>query len=233
MYVTDIKGKKIIYYENCLELDGVTIYYYDMEHITQSFEDQPVFRFGYKGRDFRIPCREEEYQTILEYFTKAAEQSPTTDTLAFLDSAKQKSGYDPRLDSFTDDKYGKAAGGYGQNAYDNGARRQSAGSGYRYYGGGTTNDTGEYEKVYREGGPEGTRSINKHIYVWICSFLFGALGVDRFVRGQIGLGIIKLFTGGMGGIWYLADFIIAAVKAYGTYRDTEDLYFDVFGHFTR
>ena len=104
MYDTDIKGKRVIYYENCLELDGVTIYYSDMEHITQSFEEQPVFRFGYKGKDFRIPCREEEYQTVLEYFTKAAEQSPTTDTVAFLDSARKKSGYDSRLDGFTEQK---------------------------------------------------------------------------------------------------------------------------------
>ena len=57
MYETSVNGKTIIYYSNCLELDGVTIYYRDMEHITQSFEEQPVFRFGYNGRDIRIPCR--------------------------------------------------------------------------------------------------------------------------------------------------------------------------------
>ena len=102
MYETDIKGKRVIYYENCLELDGVTIYYCDMDHITQSFEEQPVFRFGYRGKDFRIPCREEEYQTVLEYWIKAAEQSPSTDTVAFLGSANHKKEDDSRLDSFTE-----------------------------------------------------------------------------------------------------------------------------------
>ncbi len=231
MYDTEIKGKRLIFYENCLELDGVTIYYRDMEHITQSFEEQPVFRFGYKGRDIRIPCREDEYQAFLEYFIKAADQSPTTDTVAFLGSAKKKNEYDPKLDSFTEKKYSNGSGSYRQNSYDGGTSRQPYGSGYKYYGGGTTNDG--YEEFYREGAPEGPRCINKHIFVWVCSFIFGVLGVDRFARGQIGLGLIKLFTGGLGGFWYFADFIIAAVKAYGTYRDTEDLYFDVFGHYTR
>ena len=229
MYDTDTKGKRIIYYENCLELDGVTIYYRDMEHITQSFEEQPVFRFGYNGRDIRIPCREEEYQTVLEYFIKAAEQSPTTDTVAFLDSAKKKKNDDSRLDGFTENKSGASAGsGYRQSGYDDGTRRQPYGSGYKYYGVGSTGDSG-YEGYYQEG----TRSINKHIFVWVCSFIFGVLGVDRFARGQIGLGFLKLFTGGLGGFWYVFDFAVAALKAYGTYRDTEDVYFDAFGHYTR
>lgn len=241
MYDTEIKGKRLIFYENCLELDGVTIYYRDMEHITQAFEEQPVFRFGYKGRDIRIPCREDEYQTFLEYFIKAADQSPTTDTVSFLDSAKKKNEYDPKLDDFTENKYSSSGStyrqsssgsGYRQSGYDYGTSRQSTGSGHKYYGGGTTNGSG-YEEVYREGAPEGPRCINKHIFVWVCSFIFGVLGVDRFARGQIGLGLIKLFTGGLGGFWYIADFIIAALKAYGTYRDSEDLYFDVFGHYTR
>ncbi len=61
---------------------------------------------------------------------------------------------------------------------------------------------------------EGT-SINKHVFVWIGNFLFGMLGVDRFLRGQIGLGILKLFTGGGLGIWALVDWIISITKAYG------------------
>ena len=240
MYDTDIKGKRIIYYENCLELDGVTIYYRDMEHITQSFEEQPVFRFGYRGRDIRIPCREDEYQTVLEYFIKAADQSPTTDTVAFLDSARKKKEDDSRLDSFTESKEtrytssgsARTGGAYRQDGYDNGTSRQSTGSGYKYYGGGTTN-YGGYEEDRRYGAPEGPRRINKHVFVWICSFFFGVLGVDRFARGQIALGFVKLITGGLGGFWYIADFVIAAVKAYGSYRDSEDLYFDVYGHYTR
>ena len=221
MYDTDTKGKRIIYYENCLELDGVTIYYRDMEHITQSFEEQPVFRFGYNGRDIRIPCREDEYQTVLEYFIKAAEQSPTTDTLAFLDSAKKKKEDDSRLDSFTESKQTRSGSSGGGNHYTYNYNFNSAPNG-------GNGDAYAYGDVYATG----TRRINKHIFVWVCSFIFGVLGADRFARGQIGLGFLKLFTGGLGGFWYLVDFAVAAVKAYGTYRNTEDVYFDAFGHYT-
>ena len=62
------------------------------------------------------------------------------------------------------------------------------------------------------------------------SFLFGGLGVDRFMRGQIGVGICKLlFNGFTLGIWSLVDWIIAMEKAYNTYNDTEDIAF-INGH---
>ena len=221
MYDTDIKGKRIIYYENCLELDGVTIYYRDMEHITQAFEEQPVFRFGYRGRDIRIPCREDEYQDVLEYWIKAADQSPTTDTVAFLDSARQKKTDDSRLDSFTESKqtrYSGSSSGTGGNTYN-----------YNYYSG--SNSAGN--SSWSGSSAEGPRSINKHIFVWVCCFLFGAIGVDRFARGQIVLGLVKFFTGGLGGILYIVDLLIAIVKAYGTYRDSDELYFNYDGSYTR
>ena len=63
--------------------------------------------------------------------------------------------------------------------------------------------------------PANERHINKHIFVWVGTFLFGEIGVDRFLRGQIGLGILKLLTIGGFGIWALVDFIIALVKVYG------------------
>lgn len=70
------------------------------------------------------------------------------------------------------------------------------------------------------------KKINKHIFIWIGTFLFGAFGVDRFMRGQIALGIIKLLTLGCWGIWTLVDFIIALVKCYGnSFNDTEEVMF--------
>ena len=69
--------------------------------------------------------------------------------------------------------------------------------------------------------------INKHLFVWIGAFLFGILGVDRFMRGQTNLGIVKLFIGSWltCGIWPLIDWIIAMIKAYSTFSDTEELTF--------
>ncbi|MCO0831892.1 NINE protein [Fructobacillus sp. W13] len=77
------------------------------------------------------------------------------------------------------------------------------------------------------------KTINKHLFVWLGAFLFGNLAVDRFMRGQIGIGILKLIiNAGTFGLWALIDLIIAIVKAYSTYSDTEDLTF-VNGRYSR
>lgn len=70
------------------------------------------------------------------------------------------------------------------------------------------------------------KKINKHIFVWVANFLVGELGVDRFMRGQIGFGILKLITFGGFGIWTLIDWVVALSKAYGSaYNDVEDITF--------
>lgn len=91
---------------------------------------------------------------------------------------------------------------------------------------------------------EGERSINKHVFVWIGTFMFGGFGVDRFMRGQIGLGVFKLLlctigwitvVGGFAGwIWSLIDWINGIIKAYGgAYGADENLTFDENGNYTK
>ena len=56
------------------------------------------------------------------------------------------------------------------------------------------------------------RSVNKVLYV-LMAFFFGAIGVHRFLRGQVGLGILMIFVGwATFGIWPLVDFIISLAK---------------------
>lgn len=47
-------------------------------------------------------------------------------------------------------------------------------------------------KPSRATAPTGARSINKHVFVWVGCLLFGWVGADRHMRGQHGLGILKL-----------------------------------------
>ena len=94
-----------------------------------------------------------------------------------------------------------------------------------------------YEQEYRGYGygrrGAARRRLNKHVFTWIGSFLLGIYGVDRFMRGQVGLGLLKLFTFGGLGFWYLADAAIAIFHSYvGPYRDSEDVTFDRYGRYT-
>ena len=66
------------------------------------------------------------------------------------------------------------------------------------------------------GAPGQFREVSKVLYILMC-FFFGNLGVHRFLRGQVGLGILMIITIGCFGIWTLIDFIISLVKL-GSYQ---------------
>lgn len=79
---------------------------------------------------------------------------------------------------------------------------------------------------------DGKTKVNKHLFVWVFSFLLGGFGVDRFIRGQIAAGVCKLlFSWVTLGIWPLVDWIIAIVKAYGSDNNSEFITFDKDGEY--
>lgn len=60
------------------------------------------------------------------------------------------------------------------------------------------------------------RRGNKRRVSWVLtlvmSIIFGLLGVDRFIMGKVGTGILKLITFGGLGIWWLIDIILISTK---------------------
>ncbi|MFA7243791.1 MAG: TM2 domain-containing protein [Patescibacteria group bacterium] len=56
-----------------------------------------------------------------------------------------------------------------------------------------------------------TRKLN-WVLTLVLSIIVGQLGVDRFMMGQVGLGILKLITAGGCGIWWIIDIILIATK---------------------
>jgi TM2 domain-containing membrane protein YozV len=63
---------------------------------------------------------------------------------------------------------------------------------------------------------KGVKKVN-WVLTLIMSILFGGLGVDRFIMGHVGLGILKLvvtiITLGIGGfVWWVIDIVLIATK---------------------
>jgi TM2 domain-containing membrane protein YozV len=55
------------------------------------------------------------------------------------------------------------------------------------------------------------REVN-WVLLLVMSIIFGWIGVDRFMMGKVGTGLLKLFTIGGLGIWWLIDLILIATK---------------------
>ena len=218
MYITEINGRQAAYYDDRLEIGDLTIHYNEMMSITHAFEETPVFRFKYKGFDFTIACREDEYEKVLGYFRKAAELSPDTDPLDLLNSVRKHAARKEAEERRASEEHAEQAG------------QSRPYSTYKY------SDQGAFSGIYQEyedGYEEGVRHYSKALFVWIGSVLFGMLGIDRFMRGQPFLGILKMITAGGAGYWFLFDGIVAIIKAYGSYKDTDFVHFNADGSDTR
>ena len=57
------------------------------------------------------------------------------------------------------------------------------------------------------------KRYNKHLFCWLFTWFLGSLGIDRFMIGDTGMGILKLLTGGLCGIMTIVDWFTISKKA--------------------
>ena len=148
-----------------------------------------------------------------------AEAEPETidvdiDNMVWEVDTEPADGYEAE-DAYPGEIY-ESASGHSQDVYDDHAEDTWSGP---------VND--QYEEIPY------SRKFNKHFFTWVFSALCGMYGVDRFARGQIGLGLLKLLTFGGMGIWYMADLGVALYKSYMApdAMQQEDLHFDSYGRY--
>jgi len=56
------------------------------------------------------------------------------------------------------------------------------------------------------------KTTQDQVILLLMSLFLGWLGIDRFMMGQVFLGILKLITLGGLGVWWLIDVILIATK---------------------
>jgi TM2 domain-containing membrane protein YozV len=66
-------------------------------------------------------------------------------------------------------------------------------------------------------------SSKNFLAIWLFSLFLGWLGADRFYRGNLGLGFLKLVTFGGFGIWALIDLILILT---GSMKDKDGRLFE-------